>query len=56
MSVCPQTQCQSDVPKTLHSGYVAHRNRNEPPCEASTQGHNEYMRNLRQAKKGTNND
>lgn len=53
MSVCPQTQCQSDVPKTLHSGYVSHRNKNEPPCEASNKGHNEYMRILRQNKERT---
>lgn len=41
---CPQKQCQGTTPQQLHAGYVAHRKRNEEPCEASNTGHNQYMK------------
>lgn len=47
---CPQPQCQASDAKTLHSGYVTHRNKGEDACEASTTGHNRYMKDKRIAK------
>lgn len=49
-AVCPQPQCQALDAKTLHSGYVTHRNKGEEACAASTTGHNRYMKDKRIAK------
>lgn len=51
MTECPQAQCHSDEPRTLHSGYVLHKARGEDACAESTSGHNEYMRLKRAAKR-----
>lgn len=44
-TTCHQKQCRSKTVKTLHAGYVRHRNLGEEPCDASRAGHNEYVRN-----------